>query len=302
LNHAIRTERLRKKFRRIEAVRNLDLVVPEGAIYAMVGPNGAGKTTLIKMLMNIFPATSGHAEVLGVGSSQIRGKFFASIGYVSENQRMPGWMRVRSFFSYLRPFYPGWDRKLENELIAQFGLPLEQKLRHLSRGTRMKAALAGALAFHPRLIVLDEPFTGLDPLVRDELIQALLESAEEATVFISSHDLAEIETFASDIGYLEQGQLRISEELSKLSERFREVELTFDAAPPLPRETPVSWMHISNSAAVVRFIESRFDPQRTAGEIRSVFGEARNVEIAAMPLRSIFIALAKAGRAPAEPR
>ena len=166
----------------------------------------------------------------------------------------------------------------------------------------MKAALASALAFRPKLIVLDEPFTGLDPLVRDELIQALLERAEEATVFISSHDLAEIETFSSHIGYLDQGQLHFSEELIKLGERFREVELTFDTAPSVPRQAPASWMQVSNSAAVVRFVESRFDPQRTPSEIHSVFGEARNVEIAPMSLRAIFIAMAKAGRSPTETR
>ncbi len=300
MNDAIRTERLTKRFGRIEAVRNLDLAVPERAIYALVGPNGAGKTTIIKVLMNVFGATSGRAGVLGVDSSQIRGKFFASVGYVSENQQMPEWMRAGSFLSYLRPFYSTWDRKLEDELVAQFSLPLDQKLRHLSRGTRMKAALASALAFHPKLIVLDEPFAGLDPLVRDELIQALLERAEEATIFISSHDLAEIESFASHVGYLEQGQLRFSEELTNLAERFREVELTFETAPALPKQAPGTWMHLSNSAAVVRFVESRFEPQRTAEEIRTVFGEVRNMEITPMSLRSIFLAVAKAGREPAE--
>ncbi len=298
MSDAIRTEGLSKTFRRVEAVRSLDLAVPEGAIYALVGPNGAGKTTLIKVLMNILRASKGRAEVLGTDSSRIRGKFFASVGYVSENQQLPEWMGVGSFFAYLRPFYPAWDRKLEAELVAHLKLPMEGKLRHLSRGTRMKAALAGALAFHPRLIVLDEPFTGLDPLVRDDLIQALLERAEEATILISSHDLAEIESFASHVGYLEQGQLRFSEELTSLAERFREVELTFDAPPPLPSPAPAHWMHVSNSGAVVRFIESRFHAQRTAEEIRSVFGEVRNVEVAPMSLRSIFLAFAKAAQEP----
>lgn len=303
MKSAIRTERLSKKFRRVEAVRNLDLEVPEGAIYALVGPNGAGKTTAIKVLMNIFGASSGRAEVLGVDSSRIRGKFFARVGYVSENQQMPEWMRVDSFLAYLRPFYPMWDRKLEEELVAQFNLPRKQKIRHLSRGTRTKAALASALVFHPKLIVLDEPFTGLDPLVRDELIQALLERAEEATILVSSHDLAEIETFASHVGYLEEGQLLFSEELTSLAGRFREVRVRFrevrvtlDGEPMLPPQTPGSWMHLGNSAAVVRFIETRFDPQRTPEEIHRVFGEARSVEITPMSLRSIFLAVAKSGR------
>jgi ABC-2 type transport system ATP-binding protein len=298
MNNAIRTENLVKKFGRVEALRGLDLAVPEGAVYALVGPNGAGKTTVIKILMNILGATRGRAEVLGLESTRLRGQHFSSIGYVSENQELPEWMRLDSFLAYLRPFYPSWDRKLENELVSQFDLPLDRKLRNLSRGMRMKAALASALAYHPKLIVLDEPFTGLDPLVRDELIQGLLERAEESTILISSHDLAEIESFASHIGYLEKGQLRFSEELTTLVERFREVELTFDTPPRLPKTAPNTWMHLSTSAAVIRFIDSRFDAEKTTTEVRNVLGEARNVAFTPMSLRSIFLAMAKAGRDP----
>jgi ABC-2 type transport system ATP-binding protein len=302
MNQTIRAESLVKKFRGVEALSGLDLLVPEGAVYALVGPNGAGKTTAIKILMNIFCATRGRAEVLGLESSQLRGKHFVSIGYVSENQELPEWMPVGAFLAYLRPFYPSWDRDLENELVRQFDLPLDRKLRNLSRGMRMKAALASALAYHPKLIVLDEPFTGLDPLVRDELIQGLLERAEESTIFISSHDLAEIESFASHIAYLEQGRLRFSEELTALVERFREVELTFDSPPALPRKAPDTWMHLDASAAVVRFIESRFDAERTNLQISSVLGEARNITFTPMSLRSIFLAMAKAGRGTAAER
>jgi ABC-2 type transport system ATP-binding protein len=170
MTSAIQTDALVKKFRRVDAVQGLTLDVPHGAVSALVGPNGAGKTTAIKILMNIIGPTSGRAQVLGVDSTRIRGRFFESIGYVSENQELPEWMTVSTLLSYLRPFYPTWDVKLEADLIRQFELPPDRKLRHLSRGMRMKAALASSLAYHPKLIVLDEPFTGLDPLVRDELI------------------------------------------------------------------------------------------------------------------------------------
>jgi ABC-2 type transport system ATP-binding protein len=273
----IHTDNLVKKFRRVEALNGLNLDVPEGAVYALVGPNGAGKTTAIKILMNIFGPTSGRAEVLGVDSARIAGRAFTAIGYVSENQELPEWMRVGALLEYLRPFYPSWDRELEDELIKQLDLPRDRKLRNLSRGMRMKAALASALVYHPRLIVLDEPFTGLDPLVRDELIQGLLERAEESTIFVSSHDLADIESFASHVGYMEQGRLRFSEELAHLVERFREVQVTFDGAPRLPEKAPENWMQMNSSAAVVRFIESRFETERTGAEVRGVFGEVRDV-------------------------
>jgi len=293
---AIRTENLVKKFRGVEALNGLTLDVPDGAVYALVGPNGAGKTTAIKILMNIFGPTRGWAEVLGIESARIAGHDFTSIGYVSENQELPEWMRVGALMDYLRPFYPSWDRALEKELVEQFDLPLERKLGNLSRGMRMKAALASSLAYHPKLIVLDEPFTGLDPLVRDELIQGLLERAEESTIFVSSHDLAEIESFASHVGYLEQGRLRFSEELAHLVEHFREVQVTFDRAARLPEKAPENWMQLNTSAAVVRFIESQFDPERTRAEIQRVFGEVRDVTLSPMTLREIFLAMAKGGR------
>jgi ABC-2 type transport system ATP-binding protein len=299
-NGTIRTENLSKQFQKVEALRNLNLTVPDGAVYALIGPNGAGKTTAIKILMNIFGATSGRAEVLGIDSARLRGRLLSSIGYVSENQELPDWMRVGVFFAYLRPFYPTWDRDLERDLVRQFDLPLDRKLRDLSRGMRVKAALASSLAYHPKLIVLDEPFTGLDPLVRDELIQGLLDRAEESTILISSHDLAEVETFASHVGYLEKGQLRFSEELTSLVDHFREVELTFETPPALPKAAPETWLQLSASAAVVRFIESRFDPEKTNQQIRSVLGETRDVTFTPMSLRSIFLAMAKAGRELAE--
>jgi len=296
MTSAIQTDNLVKKFRRVDALQGLSLNVPQGAVYALVGPNGAGKTTAIKILMNILRATSGRAEVLGVDSSQVKGRQLESIGYVSENQELPDWMSVSLLLAYLRPFYPTWDGNLEAELIKQFDLPPDRKLRHLSRGMRMKAALASSLAYHPKLIVLDEPFTGLDPLVRDELIHGLLDRAEESTIFVSSHDLGEIETFASHVAYLEEGKLRFAEELSSLVDRFREVELTFDTPPAMPQQTPENWMQLSASSAVVRFIDCRFDAERNGADIRKIFGEPRNTSFSPMSLRAIFLAMAKSGR------
>jgi ABC-2 type transport system ATP-binding protein len=296
MSNAIQTENLGKKFRRVEALRKLNLEVPEGAIYALVGPNGAGKTTAIKVLMNILEPTSGRAQILGLDSTQLEGKALTTIGYVSENQELPLWMRVDSFLAYLRPFYPTWDRGLENELVKKFDLPLDRKLRHLSRGMRMKAALAGVLAYHPRLIILDEPFSGLDPLVRDEFIEGMLERAEESTVLVSSHDLGEIESFASHAGYLEEGTLLFSDEMTTLTDRFREVELTLDSAASVPGNLPASWMQASAASSVVRFIESNFNEERTSSEIEKVFGGHRNLTYTPMSLRSIFLATAKGRR------
>src|SRR5215475_10218731 len=133
MNFAISTDELTKNYGRVKALDGLSFHVTEGGVHALVGPNGAGKTTLIKILMNIFRASSGTAFVLGMDSTSISGKAFTNIGYVSENQKLPHWMRVGAFLNYLRPFYPTWDTLLEAQLVRQFDLPLDRKLKHLSR-------------------------------------------------------------------------------------------------------------------------------------------------------------------------
>lgn len=300
MNDVLKAVDLSKRFRRTEALDHLDLAVPEGSIYGLVGPNGAGKTTAIKTLMNIFRPTGGSAEVLGVDSRRLGPKEFAQIGYVSENQEMPDWMTVAYFMNYLKPFYATWNDAFAAQLLRQFDLPLDRKLKHLSRGMRMKAALASSLAYRPKLIVLDEPFNGLDPLVRDELIEGLLDSAEGTTILISSHDLAEIESFASHIGYLDRGRLQFSEEMTSLAARFREIEITLAIASQFqarrPADWPGSWQPPACSASVVRFVETRFDPERTASDLRRMFPDAQQVSLNPMPLRTIFVTLAKASR------
>jgi ABC-2 type transport system ATP-binding protein len=293
---AIQTEALTKRFGRVNALDGLDFSVPQGSVHALVGPNGAGKTTLIKILMNIFRASSGHASVLGFDSTKISGKVFASIGYVSENQQLPGWMLVGKFLGYLRPFYPTWDTQLETRLIQQFDLPLDRKLKHLSRGMRMKAALASSLAYRPRLVVLDEPFSGLDPMVRDELGKALVERSADSTIFLSSHDLAEVEGFATHVAFLDSGRLRLSEDMPSLSARFREVQLTFAAPVAFPSNLPATWLQMSASDSVIRFVDSAFNQETTPAEVARRFGPVRNVTFAPMTLRAIFLAIAKSSR------
>ncbi len=139
-------------------------------------------------------------------------------------------------------------------------------------------------------------FGELDPLVRDEVIEGLLERASEATILVSSHDLAEIENLASHIGYLDQGSLRLSEEMTTLAERFREVELTLDRQPVPPEALPSTWMQVSTSASVLRFVETRFNEERTTADILRSFEEVRKVTFRPMSLRAIFLAMAKTGR------
>jgi len=133
------TERLTRRFGSIEAVRDLSLTVPDGSICGFIGANGAGKTTTLKLLMNLIAPTSGQATVLGVDSRKLGPAQFAQIGYVSENQELPDDLTTRQLLAYLRPFYPTWDDALADRLCRLLDLPLDRRLKALSRGMRMKA-------------------------------------------------------------------------------------------------------------------------------------------------------------------
>jgi len=304
---AIETHQLSKGYGRTQALAPLDLIVPRGSVFALVGHNGAGKTTLIKLLMNILEPSSGSATVLGQSAATLGGQAFTHIGYVSENQELPEWMTVQGFLDYLRPFYPTWDA---DDLVRQFDLPLNRKLKNLSRGMKMKAALASVLAFKPPLILMDEPFSGLDPLVRDELIEALLDrmndpAAEDGaggstptTILISSHDLGEIESFATHVGFLHQGRLLFAEPLATLTARFREITVTVAEPVALSNLHP-SWLLPESSASVVRFIHTAANTEPVEEQIAAHLPGATNIEAQPMTLRAIFLTLAKSGRVPA---
>jgi ABC-2 type transport system ATP-binding protein len=297
MNAILQTIELSKRFGKTVVLDQVNMSVPEGSIYGLLGPNGAGKSTTLQILLNLQQPSSGRGEVFGHDSRQISPQDFTQIGYVGEHQEMPDWMTVGSFMAYLRPFYPKWDPSRAEQLLRQFDLPLERKLRHLSRGMRMKAALASSLAYRPRLIVMDEPFSGLDSLVRDEVIEGLLANSEGASILISSHDLAEIESFASHIGYLDRGRLQFSEEMASLTERFREVEITVDDAAGVPASSwPTSWLSTEQSGSLVRFVETQFERERTMAEVGRLFQNVKQVAVRAMPLRAIFVTLAKASR------
>jgi ABC-2 type transport system ATP-binding protein len=294
----IETQDLSHRYGRTEALRGLTLSVPEGTVCALLGANGAGKTTAIKVLMNLLRPSAGQALVLGVDSRRLSPREFERIGYVSENQQLPEWMTVRQFLDYCRPFYPNWDRPLEEKLLSVLDLPPERKLKDLSRGMAMKAALLSSVAYRPRLLVLDEPFSGLDALVREEFVHGVLEvlGAEGWTVLISSHDIEEVERLADSVAFIDEGRLRFFEATESLLARFRRVEGTLGAGPAVegPPEGCLEWQR---EAGRVRFVDSAYTEDRLEALGRGALAGAR-LETRAMTLREIFVALARqsAGR------
>jgi ABC-2 type transport system ATP-binding protein len=283
----IETHHVAKRFGRFEAIEDLSLSVPEGSVFALIGPNGTGKTTTIRMLMNILRPDRGDITVLGTPSRRLTPRDFARIGYVSESQQPPEGLTLAQYFDYLRQLYPTWDRSLEQALREQFELPPARKIKHLSHGMRLKSLLVGALAFRPKLLVLDEPLSGLDTLVRDEVVNGLLQQAADTTILISSHELTEIETFTTHVAFMQNGRLLLQEAIETLQSRFRQVSVTLSAVKDLPQSLPDGWLMPEIEGHRLRFIDSCFDndPQLHQQLVQH-FGAVK-VESEPMPLRAI---------------
>jgi ABC-2 type transport system ATP-binding protein len=292
----IRVENLWKRFGRFDALRGLSFSVPEGSAYALIGANGAGKTTTIKVLMNILEPSQGNATLLGVDSRRISPQQLRQIGYVSENQEMPAKLTVAQYFAYLRSFYPRWDRELETSLQRQLRLPSERRLGDLSHGMRLKMALACALPFRPKILILDEPFSGLDPLVREEFMEGLLGQAGEMTILVSSHELGEIDGVATHVAFLDEGKLLFEESMGDVIARFREVRVTLEREASAPGRVPENWLQVRAVGNVLSFVETRFSEEAFSERVKSLLAGVRTIDTQPMGLRSIFTTLARSAR------
>jgi ABC-2 type transport system ATP-binding protein len=287
----VETRQVAKRFGRFEAIEDLNLAVPEGSVFALIGANGAGKTTTLRMLMNILRPDRGEISVLGTPAHRLGAAQFQRIGYVSESQTPPGGLTLEQYFAYLRTLYPDWDRALERELCAQFELPPTRRIRHLSHGMRLKTLLVAALAYRPQLLVLDEPLSGLDTLVRDEVVNGLLQQAADTTILISSHELSEIESFTTHVAFMQEGRLLLQEAIDTLRLRFRDVRVTLSASKEPAQPLPDDWLMPRIEGHHLRFIASQYeDEARLQQQLARRFGAVR-VESEPMPLRAIAHAL-----------
>lgn len=293
---AIVAQALSYRYGRTLALDALDLTVPEGSMYALLGPNGSGKTTLMQILAGMRRASHGQAHVLGRDVRHLSVADRQRIAYVAEGQRLPGWMRLDEWEAYLAPLYPTWDHALATSLRDRFGLDPKRKLGSLSRGTAMKAALLGALAPRPQLLFMDEPFTGMDVMVKDELVRGLLDSAgqEGWTVLLCSHDIAEVELVVDWMGLLRDGRMTMSESMESLQSRFKRVEIV-DAGLSADR-LPRGAMHVERSGARTRFLVSDADETLEA-RLRAQLPSDARVEVFDVSLRDVFVAMSTAPRA-----
>jgi ABC-2 type transport system ATP-binding protein len=219
----ITVSELTRRFGDKTALSSVSLSLPRGAVYGLVGANGAGKTTLIRHLLGLLRAESGSVRVFGLDPVADPVGVLSRIGYLSEENDLPGWMRVDELIRYSRAFYPAWDDGYAEELRRTFDLDPAARIKNLSKGQKARAGLLIALAYRPDLLVLDEPSSGLDPIVRRDILGAVIRTIadEGRTVLFSSHLLDEVEQVADHVTMISHGRVVLSGPLAALKEAGR---------------------------------------------------------------------------------
>lgn len=275
-----------------QILHSLTLRVPPGTICALLGPNGAGKTTLIKTLMNIHTPKAGEASIFGVASTRLGPAELQRIGYISENQKLPDYMRVGEFLTFCAALYPNWDSAWCDKMVAQLELPLKQRLSELSRGMKIKTCLVSSLAYHPELLILDEPFSGLDPIVRDDFLDQIIELASQAqaTTLISSHDLHEVERIADSIAFLNHGRVIDHQELDTLVSRYRQVTVEI-ASQHAISNLPARWLQPRFKDNLVKFVDPDFKQEVVIDELNALGTQYKFHGAQAITLKEIYRAM-----------
>jgi ABC-2 type transport system ATP-binding protein len=253
-------EKLSRRYGAKVALGDISLTIPSGGVLGLVGANGAGKTTLIKHILGLLRAQEGKVRVFGLNPVTQQVGVLQRIGYLSEDRDLPPWITVGELLRYTRAFYPEWDQAYAEQLRQRFQLPATARIRTLSKGELAKAGLLVALGHRPELLVLDEPSSGLDPLVRRELLEAIVRAVadEGRTVLFSSHLLDEVARVSDRIAMLAGGRLVLQGNLAQIMEGHR--RLVVRLSEPLPDHPrlpgilsiaggPAEWTVICNGAS-----------------------------------------------------
>ena len=232
---AIEMQGVGKKYR-FFSLENVHLRVPEGQIMGLIGPNGAGKSTTIRILMGLVHQDSGDVRVLGhrMPEDQVAAKW--GIGFASEDMRLYEGMTLRWHIDFMRSIYPTWDAAYGQVLLKRFGLLAEQKIKGLSHGQRVKATLLLVLARKPKLLVLDEPTTGLDPVARHEILREITAAMtdEGRSVLFSSHNTQDVEQISDQITFIDRGHIIDSMDKELYLDRWRRLRLEVPSGIELP--------------------------------------------------------------------
>jgi ABC-2 type transport system ATP-binding protein len=231
---------LSRRFGPKAALQDVSVTVGRGCVFGLVGENGAGKSTLLKHLLGLWRAETGTVRVFGMDPVADPVAVLGRIGYLSEQPDLPGWMRVTDLLRYMQGFYPRWDTTYAEQLREQFGLDPGSRIRTLSKGQHARLGLIAAEAHRPDLLILDEPSSGLDPIVRRDILEAIIRTVtdEGRTVIFSSHLLDEVERVSDHLAMLHRGTLRFCAPLSEIQSRHRRLTLHFEQPQTAPPNVP----------------------------------------------------------------
>ena len=220
---------LSRSFAQKTALDGVSFHATAGQVYGLVGSNGAGKTTLLKHLLGLLRAVSGSVRVFGLDPVRDPVGVLSRVGYLSEERELPEWMRIDELMSYTQAFHPTWDASYARELLETFALDPAKRIKELSKGMRAQAGLIAAVAYRPELLILDEPSSGLDAVVRRDILDAIVRAVADdgRTVIFSSHLLDEVERMSDHVTLMHQGRVTLSGALDDVRGAYRRSRVNF---------------------------------------------------------------------------
>lgn len=277
---------VRKSYQHFE-LRSIDLNLPTGSIMGFIGPNGAGKSTTIRILMGLVRQDSGGVWVLENPMPARLHDVKLDVGFVSEDMRLYGGATVRWHMNFIASIYPTWDSEHAKKLLTRFDLNPEHKVKGLSRGQAVKTSLLLVLARHPKLLILDEPTTGLDPVVRQEVRSELMEVVrnEEHTILMSSHNTQDVEQISDRIAFIYDGKILESDDKESFLDRWRRVRIEADPRTPIP--VPDDCHTLSRNGRTCVLTTGQFS-DHLMSDLKSAGGSV--LDIQRMTLEEIFLA------------
>ncbi len=274
-------------------LRNLNLELPKGQIMGLIGANGAGKSTCMRILMGLVHQDSGVVRVMGheMPSQQVQAK--QEIGFLSEDMRLYGQSNLRWHMDFIASIFPSWDDLYAQNLCDIFDLNTDQAVKGFSHGQRVKAGLVLALARRPKLLILDEPTTGLDAVARYEVLTELMEVIrdEENTILFSSHNTYDVEKLSDTICFIDQGQLVASNDKERFLDQWRRIRIKLPQGTDLPDSIQV--VNIKGSGQERSIITNSFSPDLVSNWTQAGL---EVIEIEHLSLEEIFIAAVQKSR------